>query len=487
MRHYLSSLARVVLVLVAMGATVLHGQSQAPTLAAPTVFRMTGVLTTPTGEPRTGTVVLVASLYTAQTDTMSLWSEAQTITPDANGRYSILVGSTLENGVPREYFLSGVGRWLGVGVQGETEQPKVMLITVPYALKASDADTLAGRSIGDFVLSGKAGTNGTGGNPVDPVPGTSSYTNALVKYTNFSGATAESLVYEVGGNVGIGAGMTSPTQALSVNGSGYITGTVFMGDGTTGDFRKVGASQTLNFRNSGGGIEMTVDSAGRLGLGTQSPSQRLQVSGSAFIDGTLFVGSGASTDIRKATASTPLNFRSSVGAVEMTLDANGNVGVGTASPAAKLDVAGNINVSGNINAKYQDVAEWVETTAPLEPGTVVIVDPKSSNRVLAASKAYDTRVAGAVSKQPGLILGEAGENKAMVAQSGRVRVKVDARYGAIRVGDLLVTSPTSGYAMRSRPVIVNGIAVHRAGTLLGKALEALPRGKGEILVLLTLQ
>ncbi len=165
----------------------------------------------------------------------------------------------------------------------------------------------------------------------------------------------------------------------------------------------------------------------------------------------------------------------------------GYVGIGTASPTAALDVNGDINVSGNINAKYQDVAEWVETPTPLDPGTVVIVDPTSPNRVLPTSRAYDTRVAGAVSRQPGLVLGEKGEDKAMVAQSGRVRIKVDAGYGAIRIGDLLVTSPTAGYAMRSRPVSMNGVMMHRPGTILGKALEALPNGKGEILALLTVQ
>jgi hypothetical protein len=41
--------------------------------------------------------------------------------------------------------------------------------------------------------------------------------------------------------------------------------------------------------------------------------------------------------------------------------------------------------------------------------------------------------------------------------------------------------------MRSQPIIVGGHSIHRPGTLLGKALEALPAGRGEILVLLTLQ
>jgi hypothetical protein len=96
-------------------------------------------------------------------------------------------------------------------------------------------------------------------------------------------------------------------------------------------------------------------------------------------------------------------------------------------------------------------------------------------------------VAGAVSRQPGLVLGERSDTKAMIAQSGRVRIKADARNGAIRIGDLLVTSPTQGYAMRSRPMRMGSQAIHRPGTVLGKALEALPSGKGEILVLLTLQ
>jgi hypothetical protein len=41
--------------------------------------------------------------------------------------------------------------------------------------------------------------------------------------------------------------------------------------------------------------------------------------------------------------------------------------------------------------------------------------------------------------------------------------------------------------MKSTPTLVNGIALHRPGTILGKALEARAEGRGQILVLLTLQ
>jgi hypothetical protein len=172
----------------------------------------------------------------------------------------------------------------------------------------------------------------------------------------------------------------------------------------------------------------------------------------------------------------------------------GNVGIGTTtpSPTVKLDVAGNLNALGTITggiiaAKYQDVAEWVPASHALPAGTVVTLDPTKSNHVEASSQAYDTRVAGVISEQPGIVLGERGENKVLVATTGRVRLKVDASNSPIEIGDLLVTSDIPGVAMKSQPVNLGGIQLHRPGTLIGKALEPLTKGRDEILVLLSLQ
>jgi len=107
--------------------------------------------------------------------------------------------------------------------------------------------------------------------------------------------------------------------------------------------------------------------------------------------------------------------------------------------------------------------------------------------VIASSVSYDTRVAGVISEQPGIALGERSANKVLVATTGRVRVKVDATRGPIQVGDLLVTSDVPGMAMKSQPVNMGGIQLHRPGTLVGKALEPLEKGQGTILVLLSLQ
>jgi hypothetical protein len=171
----------------------------------------------------------------------------------------------------------------------------------------------------------------------------------------------------------------------------------------------------------------------------------------------------------------------------------GNVGIGAApTTTAKLNVGGDMNVTGtitggNITAKYQDVAEWVPSTQKLSAATVVILDPQRNNQVLASTSAYDTSVAGVISAQPGIALGERGEGKVLVATTGRVKVKVDATRAPVKVGDLLVTSEREGYAMKSEPMMMGGRKFHSPGTIVGKALEPLAGGTGEILVLLSLQ
>ena len=178
----------------------------------------------------------------------------------------------------------------------------------------------------------------------------------------------------------------------------------------------------------------------------------------------------------------------------------GSVGIGTNAPSDALEVSGNLKVSGtgninatgtitggNIVAKYQDVAEWVPSSEQLSAGTVVVLDSTKSNQVTSSTVSYDMRVAGVVSEQPGIALGEKGESKVLVATTGRVRVKVDATRSPIHIGDLLVTSDVPGVAMKSEPINLGGVQIHRPGTLIGKVLEPLEKGSGTILVLLSLQ
>jgi len=122
-----------------------------------------------------------------------------------------------------------------------------------------------------------------------------------------------------------------------------------------------------------------------------------------------------------------------------SITASGNVGVGRPDPAYKLDVQGDICASGTIFAKYQHVAEWVPSSEKLSAGTVVVLDQAKSNQVVASTTAYDTRVAGVISAQPGITLGEKSKEKVLVGATGRVRVMVDATKAPINIGDLVTS------------------------------------------------
>lgn len=174
-------------------------------------------------------------------------------------------------------------------------------------------------------------------------------------------------------------------------------------------------------------------------------------------------------------------------ATPVVIDGYGLLQANVIRSMGDITAVGNISAGGVINAKYQDVAEWVPATSDMEPGTVVVLNPERNNEVMPSHSEYDTTVAGVVSSMPGIILGIAGESKEQIATTGRVKVRVDARIRAVAVGDLLVTSDTPGTAMRSEPMEIRGRMFHQPGTIIGKALEPLAAGEGEILVLLSLQ
>lgn len=288
----------------------------------------------------------------------------------------------------------------------------------------------------------------------------------LVDLTN----NATRLYIDTSGHVGIGT--MTPGEKLTLAGNISFTD---RGTDGTGD---------IHMSNNNSGVRIFAANT----LGQVPDGAAFQFFGNAApnFPGMGFIDSGAHN-------SAAIIFRTAQAgqgvAERMRITAAGNVGIGTSTPDSNymLHVTGAVKVEGTITSKYQDVAEWVPSSRAIPAGTVVVLDADQPNHVLPSSRAYDTRVAGVVSAKPGLILGEGGEGKVMVATTGRVRVKVDATSAPIRVGDLLVTSDKEGLAMRSVALDLGGTPIHRPGTLIGKALEPLAKGVGEILVLLSLQ
>lgn len=104
------------------------------------------------GQPTApATRMVTFALYAQQEGGEPIWSETQIVNFDVSGQYSVMLGSSALAGVPVESFTSGTARWLGVTVEGEPEQSRLLLVSVPFALKAEDAAKLDGKDAAEYV------------------------------------------------------------------------------------------------------------------------------------------------------------------------------------------------------------------------------------------------------------------------------------------------------------------------------------------------
>jgi hypothetical protein len=254
------------------------------------------------------------------------------------------------------------------------------------------------------------------------------------------------------GNVGIGT--INPTEKLTVAGVIYsTTGGIKFPDGTIQT--TAAAPGTSGWTNDGTTVRLTT-STDNVGIGTSSPSAKTHINNTANQPG-LRIDSSAGTnalEIYNTEGGANLIFR-----VERT--------------------TGNVYADGSITGGGADVAERVDASESLEPGDVVEIDPDNPGKFRKAREAISTRVAGVISTAPGVVLGNkdavtSSDPRPILALAGRVPVKATAKYGAIQVGDLLVSSPIPGYAMKCPE------ASKCVGAVVGKALEPLQEGVGVI-------
>jgi hypothetical protein len=186
----------------------------------PRLVTFNGSLRDLDGQPRTGTVGITFAIYTAPSGGQRLWQETQNVQLDQQGHYEAMLGA-MSQGIPLDLFSSGEPRWLGVQAQlpNEDEQPRVLLVSVPYALKAADAETLGGLPVSAFLRANANPPNAqpSATNSALPVPavsvssngvlnspGTSSgaRANAIPKFSS-GGSLVNSQITDANGVVGI--------------------------------------------------------------------------------------------------------------------------------------------------------------------------------------------------------------------------------------------------------------------------------------------
>jgi hypothetical protein len=124
--------------------------------AVPRLIKFSGTVNTAHETPRTGVVGPTFALYRDEQGGAPIWLETQNVQVDVTGHYTVELGATLPNGLPQALFASSEARWLGTQADGHAEQPRVLLLSVPYALKAADAETLGGLPASAFALAAPA-------------------------------------------------------------------------------------------------------------------------------------------------------------------------------------------------------------------------------------------------------------------------------------------------------------------------------------------
>jgi len=219
--------ALVIVAGIAVCFPLLFGQqATSNTTVVPTVINFRGTLTDSNAKPIISTVGVTFLLYANQEGGSPLWMETQNVQPDKLGHYSVMLGSTTSQGLPPSLFADGQARWLGAQVQGQEEQRRVVMVSVPYALKALDAQTLDGKPASAFMAaanasgpnSGQGGSGGTGNNPPVGGGGTRNYIAVWTSSSNLG----NSVLYQNSAGTKVGLATATPAYTLDVEGGGIV-------------------------------------------------------------------------------------------------------------------------------------------------------------------------------------------------------------------------------------------------------------------------
>jgi hypothetical protein len=233
-------------------------QATAPSPIVPQLVNFSGRAVDAQGKVVAGTAGITFTIYSQQYEGVPLWLETQNVQPDSKGNYTVQLGATKSDGLPLQLFSSGEARWLGVRVNGGEEQPRVLLLSVPYALKAADAETVGGLPPSAFVLAAPAASGSatpeaaaSSAAGVSPVGGSGTQ-NYIPIWTDSSGDLGNSVMFQLGtgSSAKIGINEKNPLETLDVNGSELVRGLMEMATMNYATPTKGYNSQPFNLESS---------------------------------------------------------------------------------------------------------------------------------------------------------------------------------------------------------------------------------------------
>jgi hypothetical protein len=436
-----------------------------------------GTLTDPAGQPvPDGFYGFSFALYAVETGGEPLWSEVQNGVAVADGAFEVALGSSA---ILPAAVLDGGERWLEVGVQGPGEAGFTRLLPrqrLSAALPATPVSATAGLAcphdhVGEVWSANIAWSNGA------------------FKVLNYGNGPS---IWGWNGGNGNGIRGYATGTGLGVygesEGSGGVVGRSSNGNGVEG----YSTNSYGILANSTNADSIHVDGAGQYALNIQSSGYAAIYVGSSGGSG-VYVNSagGDGMTIYSATydgigvysaGDDGVHVRPSIGGVCY------RCGWGTSDGFVVLDT-GEVRSSVGYATPARDFAVMMDVTEEQtvhEPGDVLVASSIGKAMMERSATPYSPAVVGIYSATPGFVGGRSMTDDALaggvpVAILGVVSCKVSAENGPIYPGDLLVTSSTPGHAMRADRDSA------KPGTILGKALESLDSGTGQIQVLLMLQ
>jgi hypothetical protein len=305
--------------------------------SVPPLVHFSGVLKDAASRPYAGVASVTFAIYAEQEGGTALWSETQNVLADSNGHYNVLLGAASTDGVPSDLFGTGQSRWLSVSIARQPEMPRVLLASVPYALKAADADTLGGLPASSYVTTQQfAASNAR--------PSTNLLSGGGTTIVATSGVATSGVA---AGPTVAGAAQSSVIQANPT------------GSGTT-DFIPLWTSGS-NLGNS-----LLFQTGGKLGVGTTTPASTLDINGGQILRGGFYeYAQGTAT---ASTGQPSHSFQWDASVFDSSTKAPVNEAFGfravpqnnnTSNPAASLDL---FYGSGGPDGSLNDVGLSINTT-----------------------------------------------------------------------------------------------------------------------------